>query len=615
MRLQREAKHSSRTGPNAASRVWPLKTGLLFLCALLGACPQKPETGPVKIANTNDPQWVVQQNPPAKVALVFIHGIYGDTLDTWKNASGRTFFDYLKSNPDVGPKVDMFAFGYTTNMIKDGSFDIREAANKLQATLQYKKVLDYPAIVFVAHSMGGLVVLRNLLGNRDLIKKTKLVVLYATPQEGAQISAIANVVAKNPALVQMFPADANGFLQELNDDWKRLAKRPPVKCGYEKLPTYGVVIVPWSSATRFCDGAPSAIANADHITIVKPDRAEHDSVVLLVNALNEHVLGASVVARLETPDFQENGNDYVYDMLDPSGRNAARLVNSGGTALNYTLAQISDNQFHLWPDDTPRQIEPHQTERLHMALGYGALAREYRFVLKTDVTPDRTVIVRVPGVDNVRAKQAALMQSVSREINAYLADDNNAKELAALAPGSPLASEKIVSVAGNAVAKEVPDLPEAAKWVMSAEVLAASNWPDLATIALRRAEKLSPKITTMPATRHLASVIAKQSGKPRVFANAETPTNGAAAPRTNVLTNWITPGQSNDWFALASRLQGIPALKSNGLALEGDVWAAKGDQQAALQAYRGSAALHSTPSVAARIESLGVGSSATASPK
>ena len=62
---------------------------------------------------------------------------------------------------------------------------IQEAANSLHGRLQLERVLDYPAVVFVAHSMGGLVVLRELLTHReDLLPRVRGLVFYATPQEG-----------------------------------------------------------------------------------------------------------------------------------------------------------------------------------------------------------------------------------------------------------------------------------------------------------------------------------------------------------------------------------------------------------------------------------------------
>ena len=65
------------------------------------------------------------------VAVVFVHGLFGDTLGTWTHANGGTFFKYLKASPQVGAQVDVFAFGFTSKMLGSGSLDIREAANKL----------------------------------------------------------------------------------------------------------------------------------------------------------------------------------------------------------------------------------------------------------------------------------------------------------------------------------------------------------------------------------------------------------------------------------------------------------------------------------------------------
>ena len=167
-------------------------------------------------------------------------------------------------------------------------------------------MLDYPAVVFVAHSMGGLVVLRELLTHReDLLPRVRGLVFYATPQEGSQITRIAQLVARNPAIAEMLPGDQNLSLQQLDNEWKALPARPTVRCAYEKRPTGNVMVVPVMSATRFCDGTPVAI-DADHVDIVKPDRASHDTMMVLVNALNEFALGRRCAAYSRRPTSSPN---------------------------------------------------------------------------------------------------------------------------------------------------------------------------------------------------------------------------------------------------------------------------------------------------------------------
>ena len=329
---------------------------LLFACA--AGCdkkpiPPEPVSGAKSVAalidNKTAPRWVYQNKPPAKVALVFVHGIFGDTIGTWTHPSGTTFFDILRKDPKLESTVDMFAFGYTSEMFKGGSLDIQEAANKLNEHLKYHQVSDYPAVVFVAHSMGGLVVMRHLLAHREQLAKVPIMVLFGTPQEGAQIASIAKYVVKNDGLLQMLPADRDGYLRNLNDEWRGIPanKRPVIRCGYEKQETFGAMIVPWSSATRFCDDAAIAIA-ADHLGIVKPAGPQHDSVILVVNALNEFVIGKALAAKLETPDFIRENEQMVFKLSSPYAKDAARLVNSGRQPLKYTVAEISDPFLLIW---------------------------------------------------------------------------------------------------------------------------------------------------------------------------------------------------------------------------------------------------------------------------
>jgi pimeloyl-ACP methyl ester carboxylesterase len=226
----------------------------------------------------------------ADTVVVFVHGIFGDTLGTWENAeTGKHFYDLLAADPKFSRSVDIFAFGYPSALFDRGSFTLQEAANRLAADLQFYNVEQYHKLVFVAHSMGGLVVLRMLLTHRDLIQKVPLVMLFATPQEGSQITVLARRLLNNPSLAEMLPSDYNTYLQTLNDEWRSLpARQTHVSCAYEKRSIAGITIVPWSSATRFCDD-PALAVNADHIEIVKPSNSDSDSYIALSNALMSHV--------------------------------------------------------------------------------------------------------------------------------------------------------------------------------------------------------------------------------------------------------------------------------------------------------------------------------------
>ena len=188
-------------------------------------------------------------------------------------------------------------FGFPSYLFRAGSFDIREAANRLHLELKTQAVLDDPAIVFVAHSMGGLVVMRELLTNRDILPKVPVVVFYATPMEGPLMAAIGKESHRIPPRPND-PGRRQRPVQSLSDDWQSIPDGvcPHVRCAYEKTPVSPAMIVPWVSATRFCEGARPAI-EASHITIVKPDRPGADAILVLVERVER--LCTEQVARRE----------------------------------------------------------------------------------------------------------------------------------------------------------------------------------------------------------------------------------------------------------------------------------------------------------------------------
>lgn len=572
------------------------------LCAALlelAACSDKEASTPQTFSNTTDPQWVHQQNPPAKVALVFIHGIFGDTLGTWKSSDGTRFFDLVEKDNDLGPQVDILAFGYTSKMIGTGSFDIQEAANRLHLYLDNKGVLGYPAIVFVAHSMGGLVVLQELLTHRELLERVPLIVFYATPQEGSQITTIARRIAENPALEQMLPADRNGYLRTLNDHWRALGagKRPPVVCVYEKQPTYGVMVVPWSSATRFCDEPALAIA-ANHLTIVKPDRPGHDSMVFLATKLKQYVLGRHLTAKLETPDFEVEDDHAVLTISNPEGMRAARLVNAGGTTLRYTLAQFPDSGLFVGPGLGPDDIPARTTRTLQFVLIYGAKDAEYRFLLTSDAAPSQQVVVRIPNLAAVQAARTEAALAVSRELTAALSDERELERLKATGAEGGEAPQRLAGLVKDSIAKRYPQLSLSGQWLLSADLLNAVNWPHLAVRALQNAERADPAIAQVPSVQRLASVSARLAGEPKVFANVDIEPLDLDVAQAETGTNpFAAAGAPATVDHLARRLQQVPSLAAQGFSLEGDLKAERGDEIGALEAYRKAGDLQMSPSI------------------
>jgi pimeloyl-ACP methyl ester carboxylesterase len=595
-----------------------LRRQICFACGLaiaiftLIGCPGKdppavrPADAGTSSADDPDPHWVVQQRPPAKVALVYVHGVIGDMVGTWTSANGKKFFDLVNENESLKGQADAFVYGFPSYLFKGGSFDIQQAANKLHERLEYHQVLKYPAVVFVAHSMGGLVVMRELLTHREVLEKVPVVMFYATPMEGSLIAEIGRRFSPNSALAQMTPADGNALLQILDNEWKSIPsdKRPHVRCAYENESIGPLKIVAWASATRFCEGATPAI-EATHITIVKPDRPGADAIVYLANALNEYVIGEQLEPKLQTPDFTQEGDEHVFVLTDSFGRQTARLLNEGGGALRFTFAEISDPSLWLSPDDTPRDIPPHGEQKMSIGVGRGAKKSEYRFVLRTPIQSDMQIIVRVPDLAALHAQQDEVAKKVGEQINNVLSDPQQLQRFQLAATDDGTVPAAIVQIVRKELARQNPQLPESAQWVMTADLLNSLNWSTLAANALRNAEKASPSIVGQPNVQFLSGVVAARSGEPRIFTSVETPfADPTSLAAWKVEQPFATTNNAAVGDAVAWRMQQIPSLKVFGLSLEGDMQQFKGNTAAAHAAFTEAAKIRPTPSVSTRLQDL-----------
>ena len=75
------------------------------------------------------------------------------------------------------------------------------------------------------------------------------------------------------------------------------------------------------------------MVEADHISIVKPERAGDDAMGVVATALKDFVFNKSLEAKLETPDFRTEGDHFAVELRTIAPPQVARLVNAGGASL------------------------------------------------------------------------------------------------------------------------------------------------------------------------------------------------------------------------------------------------------------------------------------------
>lgn len=215
--------------------------------------------------------------------IVFVHGIFGDADGTWRY-SASVYWPQLLLTDDAFRDSDVYVASYSSPYFGN-TMNIDEVVTSLNNRLISDEVFSkHREVVFVCHSLGGLVVQSLLLTFREYAQQVPFIYFFSTPETGAQIANLASVFSSDPLLKTMFAGDENVYLQNLENQWKAAPFHIRRLCAYEKKQHKGVLVVDRLSGTRNCDEPPIPI-NENHLGIVKPDGPEHESYIALRNAV------------------------------------------------------------------------------------------------------------------------------------------------------------------------------------------------------------------------------------------------------------------------------------------------------------------------------------------
>jgi len=250
-----------------------------------------------KLTNT----WRTYQDGP--LAVVFVHGILSGPVSAFlfhdpKGQLPDTYFpDLIARDPRFG-SPSIFLAGYETSLGSD-SYGIEQAASRLLDAVRGRdalgrRVLDKPNVLFITHSMGGLVVQWLLAHNLLDFQGTNVgLFMYASPSGGSRYASELKAAARALDQVQAKQMQLRSdFLDGLNNDFRGLlARRDPPLRGAEACENRGIVHFLWwhpgkvvqeeSCATYF--GQARIIGGTDHISIVKPPTSKTESFEVLMD--------------------------------------------------------------------------------------------------------------------------------------------------------------------------------------------------------------------------------------------------------------------------------------------------------------------------------------------
>jgi len=279
---------------------------------------------------------VYQPESPATVDIIFVHGLRGHIWKTWcKDHDSNKFWPglWLPADEDIGA-ARMFCFGYnaeygpgtgkTVTNIADFAKDLLQAMRFGQDDDGNEYELGRVPIIFVVHSMGGLVVKKAyLLGQHDknfcdMVRSVAAIVFLATPHRGSGFAETLNRV-----LMASFQAP-KGFisdlqkssytLEEINESFRHVAEKMWIWSFYEtvatKVVTQRIMVVDKESAILGYPNEISASLDADHINVCKYSSPYDANYISVRNALR------SLIGKIKSDGAQRVSERTKQDVND-----------------------------------------------------------------------------------------------------------------------------------------------------------------------------------------------------------------------------------------------------------------------------------------------------------
>ncbi|KAI0971312.1 Alpha/Beta hydrolase protein [Xylaria arbuscula] len=239
---------------------------------------------------------VLHEPPNAIVDLVFVHGITGHRDYTWSANRNSESWPKLML-PSRTPEARILTFGYDASVIGfwrgiSGNSIGDHSNNLLSALSGCRSDDEIRPIIFIAHSLGGLVVKDALLSSRTspephlrrILDSARALLFMGTPHYGTDLADIGQrlvglaglTAAKtNQKILGVLQRDSEvlsriqkGFHELLRSQLQDGTRTLEITCCYEELPLMGVCeVVPSESAILY--GYPSIGIHADHREIAR----------------------------------------------------------------------------------------------------------------------------------------------------------------------------------------------------------------------------------------------------------------------------------------------------------------------------------------------------------
>ena len=224
----------------------------------------------------------VRLNDQNDGVIIFVHGVLGDGISTWTNPNTSAYWPDLLTKDNMFGSYNVYVYEFFSPR-SEKSFSIDEVIDNMHLVLENADVLRHKELIFLVHSMGGLVTRGFLLKYRGIEQQVSFIHFFSTPTTGSRWASFATLLSKNPQFHNMLPMGDNTYIESLQSSWLAAQFKVRSFCAYETKETDGMNIVTRQSATNLCTEPLTGVL-ADHISIVKPADQASVSYIAFRNA-------------------------------------------------------------------------------------------------------------------------------------------------------------------------------------------------------------------------------------------------------------------------------------------------------------------------------------------
>ncbi|KAI0383265.1 hypothetical protein F5Y04DRAFT_250954 [Hypomontagnella monticulosa] len=253
---------------------------------------------------------LIHGTPECEADIILVHGLGGSSWRTWSwERQPDVFWPEWLRHEDGLSHFRVFTYGYNANfMDSKNPLSILDFSKGLLIRMKTygNGDLDYigmKPIIFVAHSMGGLVVKKALvIGKNDnlfsvMLSKVRGIMFLSTPHKGSPhartLNSFLSIMAGRSSKIYISELDGSSTsIEDANEQFRAICGSWRLFSLYETLPTRlmsGVrrIIVSKDSGVLNYPGEVSVPVNADHHTISKYSNRLDPNYLLVTNLLRQ----------------------------------------------------------------------------------------------------------------------------------------------------------------------------------------------------------------------------------------------------------------------------------------------------------------------------------------